>query len=58
MEIDGTEEGKDLIEYAPKAGPSTIAREVPQQKTTAESGDGEDSWLTSFLSAKGTFFTF
>ena len=54
MEIDSSEDAKEFADYPPKYAPAAAAREAHQQKTTAESGDGDDSWLTSFLSTKGT----
>ena len=56
MEIDANNEGKVLPEYSTKSGPATVIREsTHQQKTTAESGDGEELWLPSFLNKKGLF---
>ena len=43
---------ENMMEYIPKP---SIVQDIPQTKTTAESGDGEEAWLTSYLSIKGSF---
>ena len=54
MELEPGEDEKEVNECVVKTSSTALNRELThQQKTTAESGDGEELWLNSFLNAKG-----
>ncbi len=55
MEIEGRHESRGIPEYSGKKAPTPSNRDALQQKTTAESGECDEGWLTAFLSQKGTF---